>query len=102
MCSITTIHTPVDCLYITRVYRVKHHTVCAYVLNCNHIHNYLSIFNNIIAYPQGKVLASMFYEVSTRTMCSFHAAMQRLGGTVVSMHKESSSVMKGESLEGEN
>ena len=49
---------------------------------------------------QGKVLGSMFYEVSTRTMCSFHAAMQRLGGTVVSMIKESSSVMKGESLEG--
>lgn len=45
-------------------------------------------------------MGSMFYEVSTRTMCSFHAAMQRLGGTVVSMIKESSSVMKGESLEG--
>ena len=42
----------------------------------------------------------MFYEVSTRTMCSFHAAMQRLGGAVVSMTKESSSAMKGESLEG--
>ena len=35
-------------------------------------------------------------------MCSFHAAMQRLGGTVISMNKESSSVMKGESLEGES
>lgn len=33
-------------------------------------------------------------------MCSFQAAMQRLGGTVVSLSKESSSVMKGESLEG--
>ena len=43
----------------------------------------------------------MFYEVSTRTMCSFAAAMQRLGGTVVSMTKAGSSVMKGESLEGE-
>ena len=42
----------------------------------------------------------MFYEVSTRTMCSFQAAMQRLGGTVVSLTKDSSSVMKGESLEG--
>lgn len=43
----------------------------------------------------------MFYEVSTRTMCSFAAAMQRLGGTVVYMTKTGSSVMKGESLEGE-
>ena len=46
-------------------------------------------------------MGSMFYEVSTRTSSSFQAAMQRLGGTVVSMNKESSSVMKGESLEGE-
>ena len=33
-------------------------------------------------------------------MCSFQAAIQRLGGTVVSLTKDSSSVMKGESLEG--
>ena len=49
---------------------------------------------------QGKLMASMFYEVSTRTSCSFQAAMQRLGGGVVSLTKESSSVMKGESLAG--
>lgn len=45
-------------------------------------------------------MAAMFYEVSTRTSSSFVAAMQRLGGNVVTMSKESSSVMKGESLEG--
>lgn len=49
---------------------------------------------------KGKVMGSMFYEVSTRTSSSFAAAMQRLGGSVVTMTKESSSVMKGESLEG--
>ena len=49
---------------------------------------------------KGKVLASMFYEVSTRTSSSFVAAMQRLGGSVILMNKESSSVMKGESLHG--
>ena len=49
---------------------------------------------------KGKVLASMFYEVSTRTSFSFSAAMQRLGGSVLTMNKESSSVMKGESLDG--
>lgn len=42
----------------------------------------------------------MFYEVSTRTMCSFQTAMQRLGGSVVTLTKDSSSIMKGESLEG--
>lgn len=49
---------------------------------------------------KGKIMAAMFYEVSTRTSSSFTAAMQRLGGNVVLMNKESSSVMKGESLEG--
>ncbi|XP_076329869.1 carbamoyl-phosphate synthetase 2, aspartate transcarbamylase, and dihydroorotase rudimentary isoform X2 [Tachypleus tridentatus] len=48
---------------------------------------------------KGKVLASVFYEVSTRTSCSFTAAMQRLGGQVVHMEAATSSVQKGESLE---
>lgn len=46
------------------------------------------------------MLGLMFYEPSTRTSGSFTAAMQRLGGGVVIMNKESSSVLKGESLEG--
>uniref|UniRef100_A0A158PB04 CAD protein n=1 Tax=Angiostrongylus cantonensis TaxID=6313 RepID=A0A158PB04_ANGCA len=48
---------------------------------------------------EGYVMASLFYEVSTRTSCSFSAAMQRLGGSVISMDSYSSSVQKGESLE---
>ncbi|KAG7174487.1 CAD protein-like 2, partial [Homarus americanus] len=49
---------------------------------------------------QGKLLALMFYEVSTRTHCSFQAAIQRLGGRTVTMDTNTSSVKKGESLEG--
>jgi carbamoyl-phosphate synthase/aspartate carbamoyltransferase/dihydroorotase len=45
-------------------------------------------------------MASVFYEVSTRTSCSFSAAMQRLGGRVIVMDEASSSVKKGETLEG--
>ena len=48
---------------------------------------------------KGKIMASVFYEVSTRTSCSFAAAMQRLGGRVVYMDQTSSSVKKGETLE---
>lgn len=48
---------------------------------------------------RGKVMASIFYEVSTRTCCSFSAAMQRLGGRVIYMDETSSSVKKGETLE---
>ena len=45
-------------------------------------------------------MASLFFEVSTRTSSSFAAAMQRLGGSVISMKESDSSAKKGESLEG--
>ncbi|OGP72916.1 MAG: aspartate carbamoyltransferase [Deltaproteobacteria bacterium RBG_16_49_23] len=48
---------------------------------------------------KGKLLATLFFEPSTRTRLSFEAAMQRLGGGVISMGSvESSSVAKGETL----
>lgn len=48
---------------------------------------------------KGKILANLFYEPSTRTSSSFVAAMQRLGGSVISINEvHYSSVAKGESL----
>uniref|UniRef100_A0A8C3IBY0 Carbamoyl-phosphate synthetase 2, aspartate transcarbamylase, and dihydroorotase n=1 Tax=Chrysemys picta bellii TaxID=8478 RepID=A0A8C3IBY0_CHRPI len=47
---------------------------------------------------KGKVMASMFYEVSTRTSSSFAAAMYRLGGSVLVFSESTSSAQKGESL----
>ncbi|ORE07621.1 carbamoyl-phosphate synth [Rhizopus microsporus var. microsporus] len=47
---------------------------------------------------QGRVISTMFFEPSTRTSCSFEAAMNRLGGKVVSVSATTSSVQKGESL----
>jgi aspartate carbamoyltransferase len=48
---------------------------------------------------KGKIMATLFYEPSTRTRLSFETAMQRLGGGVVGMGSvESSSVAKGETL----
>jgi aspartate carbamoyltransferase catalytic subunit len=47
----------------------------------------------------GKILATLFYEPSTRTRLSFESAMIRLGGSVIGFSGvESSSVAKGESL----
>ncbi|MBI4812116.1 aspartate carbamoyltransferase [Candidatus Falkowbacteria bacterium] len=50
---------------------------------------------------KGKILATLFYEPSTRTRFSFEAAMFRLGGGVISTEnaREFSSKAKGESLE---
>lgn len=48
---------------------------------------------------KGKLMASLFYEPSTRTKLSFETAMLRLGGSVVSVVGiESSSLAKGETL----
>jgi aspartate carbamoyltransferase catalytic subunit len=48
-----------------------------------------------------KIMASLFYEPSTRTRFSFESAMFRLGGKVISTERahEFSSVMMGETLE---
>lgn len=47
----------------------------------------------------GKIMATFFYEPSTRTRLSFESAMNRLGGSVISVSEaKSSSVAKGETL----
>jgi aspartate carbamoyltransferase catalytic subunit len=48
---------------------------------------------------QGKIMASLFFEPSTRTRLSFEAAMNRLGGRVISaVDIGATSLAKGESI----
>lgn len=48
---------------------------------------------------EGRILASLFFESSTRTRLSFEAAMHRLGGQVIStVGFQFSSISKGETL----
>ncbi len=47
---------------------------------------------------EGKTLALMFYENSTRTRCSFEIAAKKLGMNVINFEAKSSSLAKGESL----
>ncbi|MFH2027870.1 MAG: aspartate carbamoyltransferase [Nanoarchaeota archaeon] len=52
--------------------------------------------NNLL---KGKILASLFFEPSTRTRLSFYSAMQRLGGSTLGFASSAStSIKKGESL----
>ena len=48
---------------------------------------------------KGKILATLFFEPSTRTRLSFESAMYRLGGNVIGFHSSDvSSIKKGESI----
>ncbi|MBS7528173.1 aspartate carbamoyltransferase [Fusibacter paucivorans] len=62
----------------------------------------LDMYNNPKVYNKicdGKILASLFFEPSTRTKFSFDSAMMRLGGNVIGFADAStSSTSKGESL----
>ncbi len=75
-------------------------------LSVNEIEEIISVAEDIIANPQkyahkcdGKKLATLFFEPSTRTRLSFEAAMYELGGNVLSMSDaNTSSASKGESV----
>ena len=75
-------------------------------LTVEEIDELLSIAEDIIAQPvkyqdacRHKLLATLFFEPSTRTRLSFESAMHRLGGSVVGFSdSSSSSSSKGESL----
>lgn len=66
----------------------------------------LTLAESIIARPEeyahkcdGRILATLFYEPSTRTRLSFESAMMRLGGKVLGFASaENSSAAKGESV----
>lgn len=47
---------------------------------------------------QHRILTLLMYEPSTRTSCSFQAAMLKLGGSVLNLPIDMSSVQKGETL----
>ena len=57
--------------------------------------------NNFSSALNGYVIATLFYEPSTRTRMSFESAIQRLGAKVISTEnaRENASAVKGESLE---
>lgn len=75
-------------------------------LSVDELESLINTANDIIDNPQkyahicnGKKLATLFFEPSTRTRLSFEAAMYELGGNVLSMSDAgSSSASKGESV----
>ena len=75
-------------------------------LTVNEIDELIKVAKDIIANPdkysekcKGKILATLFFEPSTRTRLSFESAMLRLGGNVLGFSEaSSSSTAKGESV----
>ena len=75
-------------------------------LSIEELEGLFDLANEIIAEPgkysevcRGKILATLFFEPSTRTRLSFEAAMQRLGGSTLGFADPgASSTTKGESL----
>ena len=75
-------------------------------LSVEEINDLIKVAKNIIKTPDkyshkcdGKILATLFFEPSTRTRLSFESAMLRLGGNVLGFSEaSSSSVSKGESV----
>ncbi|MCL5005341.1 MAG: aspartate carbamoyltransferase [Acidobacteria bacterium] len=72
----------------------------------NHLFNVTEEMERVVARGgindfHSRLMATLFYEPSTRTRFSFEAAMHRLGGRVISTENaaEFSSVAKGETLE---
>lgn len=59
--------------------------------------NYLNN-KNIQNSLHGKLIATMFFENSTRTLSSFEIAINRLGGTAIKLDTSRSSISKGESV----
>ena len=75
-------------------------------LSIKEIDDLIKVANDIITNKEkyskkcdGKILATLFFEPSTRTRLSFESAMLRLGGSVLGFSEaSSSSTTKGESL----
>lgn len=82
------------------------HVISPLDLTLTELNEVLTLAENIISDPKkyshvcdGKKLATLFYEPSTRTRLSFEAAMMNLGGNVLGFSSaDSSSAAKGESV----
>ena len=82
------------------------HLIDILSLSPEEINEILTLAEDIIANPakyahacDGKQLATLFYEPSTRTRLSFESAMLSLGGSVIGFSEaSSSSASKGESV----
>ncbi len=82
------------------------HVISPLDLSTQELSDILSLAGKILDDPkkyfgccQGKKLATLFYEPSTRTRLSFEAAMLNLGGSVLGFSSaDSSSAAKGESV----
>ena len=85
---------------------INRHLINPMDFSTEELNQIFELANRIISNPkeyahicEGKILATLFYEPSTRTKFSFEAAMMRLGGKLLGFSQPtSSSAAKGETL----
>lgn len=85
---------------------ITRHLIDLDAMSLDEIAEILDLAKVIMRHPQyfsdsahGKIMASLFYEPSTRTQMSFQTAMSKLGGDNIGFNNpQNSSVAKGESL----
>ncbi|KAK9474735.1 uncharacterized protein V1510DRAFT_405815 [Dipodascopsis tothii] len=87
---------------------LRQHVLSVKTFNRSNLHLLFSIAqemklgvlrHGILNILSSRLICTLFYEPSTRTSSSFDAAMQRLGGRVISVTTGTSSVVKGETLQ---
>lgn len=69
-----------------------------FLILLNQARQFLTFNTDNTAILENKFIANLFFEPSTRTLCSFEIAAKRLGANVINLNIEHSSTKKGETI----
>ena len=84
--------------HLLSVLNLTKNQILSYIAKAE-IFKYSKQANTFYDKMKNRTLINIFFEPSTRTSCSFQAAMIKLGGNIINITDKYSSTEKGESLE---
>ncbi len=85
-------------LHLTDIKQLDQKTILAILDSATQMLNDLVLKDKTSTIAEGKLVANLFFEPSTRTCNSFEIAAKRLGALTISPNMQSSSLLKGETL----